>query len=115
MFDYTTYKFIHIASLIIVFLAIGGLTAAANNAVSRKLFSIIHGIFLIIVFVAGFGLIAKLDLNYPWPIWVWCKLAGWLIVGMAPKFAKSWSPLMTILFYGFIATLMAYLALFKPF
>lgn len=113
--DYLTYKFIHIASIIFVFLAIGGLSALAQNTGSKKLFSIVHGVFLIIVFIAGFGLIAKLKLDYPWPAWVWLKLAGWLLVGMAPKFAKTWSPAKTLVFYGLIAVAMSYLALFKPF
>ncbi len=115
MLSYTTYKFIHIIGIFFIFIAIGGFSALAQNSKSRKLYGMIHGIFLLIVFVAGFGLIARLKLATPWPLWVWCKIAGWLVIGMAPKFTKSWSPIQTILFYGVFGSVMAYLALFKPF
>ncbi len=113
--SYLTYKFIHVVCIIVVFMTLGGLSALAQGTKSRKIFGAIHGIFLVIVFVAGFGLIAKLKLPYPWPAWVWLKLVGWLLVGMAPKFTKSLGPSLTIICYGVLGTAMAYLALYKPF
>ncbi len=113
--DYLTYKFIHLVGILFVFIAIGGLAALSKGSTSRKYFGIIHGVFLLVIFVAGFGLIARLKLGSPWPIWIWCKMAGWLIIGMAPKFTKSWSPLKTLIFYGILGAAMAYLALYKPF
>ncbi len=112
---YLSYKFIHIVCIMFLFITIGGLSALSQGTTSRKIFGAIHGIFLIVIFVAGFGLIAKLKLPYPWPAWVWLKLVGWLIIGMAPKFTKSWSPIITLSFYGVLGAIMAYLALYKPF
>lgn len=115
MIGYTTYKFIHLVGILFIFIAIGGLSALAQGSKPRKIYGMLHGIFLLITFVAGFGLIARLNLPTPWPMWIWCKLAGWLVIGMAPKFTKSWSPIQTILFYGVFGAVMAYLALYKPF
>lgn len=113
--DYLTYKFLHLVGIIFVFIAIGGLSALAQDSPYRKFFGMLHGIFLIVVFVAGFGLLARLKIHNPWPVWVWCKLVGWLIIGMAPKFTKKWNPLAVVLFYGSFGGLLAYVALFKPF
>jgi uncharacterized membrane protein len=113
--SYLTYKFLHIASIIFLFITIGGLSVVAQNTVPRKVFSAVHGIFMLVVFVAGFGLLARLKLMSPMPGWVWCKIVGWLIIGMAPKFTKSWSPVVTLSAYGFLGVVMAYLALYKPF
>lgn len=115
MFSYLTYKFVHLVGILFVFIAIGGLSALAQNSKPRKLFAILHGVFLLVVFVAGFGLIARLDIPTPWPMWIWLKMLGWLIVGMAPMFTKRWSPTKIIIFYGLVGSTLAYLALFKPF
>lgn len=112
---YLTYKFIHVVSIVVIFLAIGGLSCLAQGTTSRKIFSAIHGIFLVVIFVAGFGLIARLKLPYPWPAWIWLKILGWFIIAMAPKFTKSLGPAITLFIYGSIGTIMAYLALYKPF
>lgn len=113
--SYTFYKFLHIASILLIFISMGGLTALAQKSNSRKIFGIVNGIALILVFVAGFGLIARLQLQGAWPLWVWCKIAGWFIIGLAPKFVKTWSPIKILSFYGSLGVAMAYLALFKPF
>ena len=113
--DALTYKFIHVISIMFIFISIGGLTAFTQKTTSRKMFSAIHGVFMLVIFVAGFGLMAKLKLMNPMPGWVWCKIVGWLIIGMAPKFTKSWSPAITLSVYGALGVIMAYLALYKPF
>lgn len=113
--SYTAYKFLHIASIIFIFLTLGGLTVLSAKTKSRKIFMAINGICLLIAFVAGFGLIARLEIQWPWPLWLWVKLLGWLLVGMGPSFAKKLSPANVLLMYGFIAVVLAYMALFKPF
>lgn len=112
---YLTYKFIHVVCIIVLFMTLGGLATQSPGTTSRKIFAAINGVFLVLIFVAGFGLIAKLKLPNPWPAWVWLKLVGWLLVGMAPKFSRSLGPVLTVVCYGLLGTLMAYLALYKPF
>lgn len=113
--SYTTYKFIHLVSIILIFISLGGLTALASKTTSRKIFAAINGVCLLIAFVAGFGLIAKLNIAWPWPLWIWVKMLGWMLIGMGPSFARKVSPATVLIMYGAIAVVMAYMALFKPF
>lgn len=113
--SYTTYKFLHIVAIILIFISLGGLTALSAHTTSKKLFAAINGICLLVAFVAGFGLIAKLEISWPWPGWVWVKMLGWLFIGMGPALAKRWNPTMVLLVYGMVVVIMAYMALFKPF
>lgn len=117
------YKLLHIIGIILVFFAFGGACLAAIRDHQTKLgkarLAITHGIGLLLIFVAGFGLLAKLGLGSPatWGGWVWVKLVIWLLFGAAltlinkfPRHASLMWVLLPIL--GLIA---AYLALYKPF
>lgn len=84
--SYEFYKILHVASVIIVLFAMGGLTAvakavAANNAPKQKIFSILHGVGLATLLVSGFGLLARLGLVGDMPDWVKLKVGAWIVVG----------------------------------
>lgn len=86
MLSLTVYKIIHVVGVMMLFLAIGGsLTHAINRGGSdqrwRKGLSITHGVGLLLILVAGFGMMARLNIGWPWPGWIYAKLLIWIMLG----------------------------------
>jgi hypothetical protein len=122
--DLLTYKILHIAGMAGVLMALGAACAAAINGLgkeknkARSLIAMTHGISLLLIFIAGFGLLAKLGMGSPatWGLWVYAKLAIWLVMGGAiallykkPEFSKPvWIAL------PILVLIAGYLALYKP-
>lgn len=115
-----TYKTLHLLGVMVVFLALGGLTfhslsGQGSRHRGHKLAGASHGIGLLLVLVSGFGMLAKLEVGFP--LWVIAKVLIWLIFGgivvlirrMPQQAAALWLALPVL---GAIA---AYLALYKPF
>lgn len=120
--SYEFYKIVHITGVIMVFLGLAGilgLRLAGPNlpAGPRRLFVITHGVGLLMAFVAGFGLAARLNMFQNLPMWVWAKIVIWLVLGGALTLAKRkghvGAPLL-VLFIGLACTA-AWLAITKPF
>lgn len=121
--SYSFYKLLHLVGVFLLFIGFGGLIARQISRPEsfpkswRKLFAISHGIGLALLLVAGFGLLARLGTSWPWPGWVWLKVALWLLLGAmialiarAPKLQNYCFGLVVIL--GILA---AYVAIYKPF
>jgi len=79
------YKILHLAGVILLFL---GLASALmpKDTPHRGIGLLFHGLGLVILLVAGFGLIAKLQIGFPW--WVVVKLVLWLAFGAMPLIGK---------------------------
>ncbi|MGC6426637.1 MAG: hypothetical protein ACON5H_06525 [Akkermansiaceae bacterium] len=115
--DLLTYKIIHIVSLLGLFSALGGLVAADVSKPARlRVFIIIHGISLLLLFVSGFGLQAK-GVGYAFTsTWLIGKLVIWALLGASLVVLKrrllpattTW--LLTIV----LGAVAAYLAVHKP-
>ncbi len=80
-------------------MAILGLRAGEEREVKplRKLLTIGHGVSLLVVFVAGFGMMARLGIMGGWPTWIYIKIALWLVLGAAvvvvrraPELGRVW-------------------------
>ena len=118
MLSYQVYKLMHYAGIILVFISFGGLLFAKpkDNPNKATLFAL-HGTGLILILVAGFGLLARLGLAQSGiPPWVWAKLTVWIILGglialikRKPHWKKFLIPLLVAL--GLTA---AAFALYKP-
>ncbi len=119
---YELYKVLHIIGVLLV---IGSLSAMClhvlnggdRNHKSRKLVAGIHGLGLLIVLVAGFGLLARLGLVQGLPSWAIAKLVIWIILGGIPALIyrkKNMAGLFWACVFAF-AALAAYLAIYKPF
>lgn len=123
MIDYTVYKFVHFLGIIMIFVSLGGVMvhvfnggAKADNA-WRKPAGLTHGIGLFLVLLGGFGMMARLGIAWPWPGWLFVKLAIWLVLGgitgvvyrLAARGKSLWA---IVLLLGAIA---AYMAIMKPF
>lgn len=82
--DPNFYQVLHLVGISMVFLGYGALLArsmaAPENVSVRKLGSITSGIGLLVIFVAGFGLISKLGHSFT-DTWVLVKFVIWLVLG----------------------------------
>ena len=82
--DPSFYQVLHIVGISMVFLGYGALLArsmaAPENVSIRKLGSITSGVGLLLILVAGFGLIPKLGHSYT-ETWILVKLIIWLLLG----------------------------------
>ncbi len=86
---YLVYKLIHIFAVMLLFVSLGGLaalrqgTSGAVAASLSRLLGILHGVALLLVAGAGFGLMAKIGIHGAWPLWIWIKLGVWVLLGAA--------------------------------
>jgi hypothetical protein len=120
--SYQAYKVIHILGVLFVFASLGALMLASREGVERgngrKLAGMTHGIALLLVLVAGFGTLARLGLGNPatWPLWVWIKLAIWLVLGGIIVLIRRAPQLGTLLWWllPLLGGIAAWAAIFKP-
>ena len=78
------YQILHILGIIMIFMGYGALLARSfmevDNKSIRKLGSITSGIGLLLVLVAGFGMISKMGYSFTAP-WLIVKMCVWLALG----------------------------------
>ena len=78
------YQVLHVVGILMLFLGYGALLArsmaAPDNIPVRKLGSITSGVGLLLILVAGFGLISKLGHSFVAP-WLIVKMVIWLALG----------------------------------
>ncbi|NBB78434.1 MAG: hypothetical protein GVY36_03175 [Verrucomicrobia bacterium] len=114
------YQVLHIVGILMVFLGYGALLArsmaAPDNVSVRKLGSITSGIGLLLILIAGFGLISKLGHSFaaPWLIvkmLIWLALGGLIVlINRKPQYAAFlWWLLIAL---GAIAAIMVYIVRF---
>ncbi len=117
------YRIMHFVGIMLTFLAFGGACLHGMNGGTkednkgRKWIAISHGVGLLLVLVAGFGLLAKGGFSFAGSPWVWVKLVVWLAFGglmvpiqRKPQLAKAMWYVVPAL--GLLAAIMAVL---KPF
>ena len=117
------YKVLHLLGIFTVILSLGGMclhviSGGTKNYAGRKWAAMFHGIGLLLVLIAGFGLLAKEGLMQGgMPGWVVGKLIIWLILGAMPALVYR-QPKMAKLFWFLIlafSAVAAWLAIYKPF
>lgn len=122
MLSYTTYKVIHLFGILLMFVGLGGASihAAAGgekNPTSRKLIGALHGAGTLIALVAGFGLLARLQMSSAFAGWVVTKIAIWLLLAgliAVPYRVRRLAAPMAIL-VPLLGMLAAWMAIAKPF
>lgn len=123
MISYQIYKLLHYAGIMMLFAGLGGIlishyaSAAGIKGKAKMLAMMSHGVGLIFILVAGFGMLARLGITGGLPGWIYAKLAVWLFLGAAATLAKrkasnAWMFLALFVFAGVTS---AYLAMYKPF
>jgi hypothetical protein len=117
MFPYAFYKVLHFIGIFMVMISLGGMVLHVMNGGSRefrwrRLAALTHGIGLLLALIAGFGLIARLGIQSPWPVWIYIKFTIWLIFGALPALIYRKRNLaraiwMTLIILGALASWMA--------
>jgi hypothetical protein len=104
--SYETYKFIHIVGLILTLsaLTILCLVNFESSQISKKTTSILHGLGLVLLLVAGFGMLAKLGIH-GLPIWVLIKTLIWIWLGLCTVIIKRVPKYRVPIFYSVIVTM----------
>jgi hypothetical protein len=114
------YHVLHILGILMLFMGYGALIAnslsGANAKNVRILAASTSGIGLLLMLVAGFGLIARLYGN-EFEIWMWAKFGVWLLFGVLIVAIKRQPKLGY--FYWLLSLLLgllsAWMVYFKPF
>lgn len=122
--SYNFYKIMHFIGLFMIFSALGSVIVHMmsggnkSNLLKRKFIAMTHGIGALLVFVAGFGMMARLGLKFSDNFWIYGKILIWLFFGLAPvfiyKLRAQGAQFFWFLLYA-VGALGAYLALVKPF
>lgn len=116
--SYSFYKILHFISILALFLSLGAIMARAYGDLPKnKILTIIHGVAMFFILLAGFGLLARLGLTSGFPLWVWAKLAIWVLLGIAllPIKKKMLPPILMFILILALGGVGAYLAHMKPF
>jgi hypothetical protein len=116
---YATYRLLHLVGLFLTFGALGASCALRLSpqpgATARKLAGMLHGIGLLLVLVAGFGMLARLGVP-GLPAWIWMKLGIWLLLGasaaVVQRNERLAAPLLVLL--PLLGGLAAWIAVHKP-
>lgn len=122
MIPFTVYKAFHLVGIMLTVTALAGMAIHAANggtrqqSLTRTLTTATHGTGLLLVLVAGFGMLARLGVAAS-SGWVLVKLGIWLLLGAAalvpyrrPQFAR-----VVFLTVPLLAALAGIMALTKPF
>jgi len=93
--SYETYKILHFIGILSLFLALGALLTHQSRTQKKKIM-MLHGAATFLLFVSGFGLLARLNILHFLPTWSLLKVLLWLILGilvpvlLSFQFSKKW-------------------------
>ncbi len=111
------YQIIHLVAVMALFAGTGAALGGTDNIRLRKFGAMLRGIALLLIPVAGFGMLAKMGIMKSIPIWAWCKVGIWVIAAALPIFVKrkmlsGTGAVFVALLLGGLA---AWLGIMKPF
>ena len=115
--SYELYNLLHILGIVLVFMSLGALAFHGANGGTkdtnevRGLVMASHGVGLLLILVAGFGMLARIGGGMPG--WLHPKLLIWVLIGAAPALLNrkpEWGKGMWIAL-PLLAALSAYFAL----
>lgn len=102
---------LHLAGVFALFASLGATMLGGSN---QKSASILHGVSLVIILLAGFAILRQPPMDQYW--WM-AKLGIWLFIGVAPVLAKKkiLCPCVVFILTLVAAVGAAYLGIYKPF
>jgi len=117
--SYLTYKILHVVAILFLFTSLGGLAVLgrSDDARWRKLAGIVHGISIVVILVAGFGLLARLGHFGSIPGWAYLKIGLWLLLAVAVvplRRRPEWGAALWLILPA-LGGIAAWLAIAKPF
>ncbi len=83
------YKVLHIVGLALLMMSAGVALATPKDA-PQKVSMIFHGAGLLLLLVAGFGMLSRIGLSDPdaWPMWIWAKVGVWVLAAVLPALVR---------------------------
>lgn len=120
--SYNVYKLLHLLGGAMIFVSLGGIVVHAigggdkESNPARKPLAILHGVGLVFLLVAGFGMLARLGLSMSGG-WIWTKVVIWVILGAASVLPYRSQPLARslLVLLPLLGMLAGFLAIYKPF
>lgn len=111
------YKLLHVSGMFLLFCGLGSmlLGKSGEGAKPPKLGTILHGLGLLAILVAGFGLMARL--GFGWQLWLILKIVVWVLLGAMPILVrkKIVPPALGWIVALALGVGAAYCAFYKPF
>lgn len=109
--DILLLKTIHLAGVFALFASLGATLLGGSQ---NKSASILHGVSMLLILLAGFAILKKPPMDQYW--WM-AKLGLWLFIGIAPLLAKKKIMPSCVVFLLTLGAAIgaAYLAFYKPF
>ncbi len=121
MISYQVYKVIHLTGIALILLGLGtvlGTYASTQKPTAslRMVAFIGHGLGMLLALVGGFGMAARLGLTAGLPLWIYLKLAIWLLLGLGISLAKRKAqlPLVVTAIFAVLVGAAAAIAIWKP-
>lgn len=110
------YRVIHVTCAFLLFLSLGAVVFGPKDSKPPKLAMALHGVALLLMVVAGVGVVHKDD-GVDWGNWLYAKIGCWLFVGVLPVLVrKGMVPRFLALVLALAAGgAAAWLAISKPF
>jgi hypothetical protein len=120
--SYEFYKVVHLLGILALFTSLGGLVmlvlrggAESETTRLRKMLLGVGGVSLLVIFVAGFGLMARREMmGAPWPLWIYFKLGFWLVLGASQTVVRRIPATWWYLLLPALGAGAAYFAIAKP-
>ncbi len=83
------YKVLHIVGLALLMMSAGVALATPKDA-PQKTSMIFHGVGLLLLLFAGFGMLAQSGMSDPstWPTWMWAKVGIWVLAAVLPALVR---------------------------
>ena len=108
---YTTYQIIHLIGLAAIAIGTGGMMANGSN---RKIFAIWQGVGLLVVLIAGFGMLAKGHLGFP--SFAIVKTILWVVVAALPVILRKLNASISVAIVASLTLIgiLAWLGVTKP-
>lgn len=83
------YKVLHLIGFALLMMSAGVALATPKDA-PQKTSMIFHGVGLLLLLVAGFGMLSRLNMSAPdtWQSWLWAKLGVWVVAAALPMLVR---------------------------
>ncbi len=108
--DISFYKTLHLIGVLLLFQSLGAFLYNAMTVSEKvdergsKMLTRLHGIAALLIVVSGGGMLAKQELFWPLPGWVWIMIVAWIMTGICrnlvsrkPDSARMWWSLTIVL------------------